>query len=104
MVCVSLSLHERVFHGMEVAPSRRTPPPWNLCVASSCLLPRLISAQSEMNSPWDLGEEVSLDDVHPSGPGHILLGGHRPVLETASPTLPEVRVQLSEEGTRLEAE
>lgn len=57
-----------------------------------------------MNSPWDLGEEVSLDDVHPSGPGHILLGGHRPVLETASPTLPEVRVQLSEEGTRLEAE
>lgn len=65
-------------------------------MASSCLLPMLISAQSEINSPWDLGEEVWRDDVHPSGPGHILLGGHRPVLGTASPPLPEVRARWSE--------
>lgn len=30
-------------------------------------------------SPWDSGEEVWLSDVRPCGPGHILLGGHRPV-------------------------
>lgn len=43
-----------------------------------------------INSLWGLGEEVWLDDVHPCDPGHILQGGHRPGLGTASSTLPEV--------------